>query len=94
MLFLDHLHTDDVGVADTITSFFVCRCVYFAFFGKPAQPRPTDSNKIRESPEDVSSSPLFIREDDPSGEHGFALQVDLPRELPQQEQEEPLRQWA
>lgn len=94
MLFLDHLHADDVGVADTITSFFVRRCVFFAFFGKPAQPGLTDSDEIRESPEDVSSSPLFIGEDDPSGEHVFALQADLPRELPQQEQEEPLRQWA
>lgn len=73
MLFLNHLHTNNVGIADTITSFFVRCCVYFIFFGKPAQPGPTDSDKIRESPEDISLSPLFAGEDGPSGEHGFAL---------------------
>jgi hypothetical protein len=36
LLFLDYLHAD-VEVADTITSLFVRRCVYFAFFGKPTR---------------------------------------------------------
>lgn len=45
MLFLDRLHADDAGVADTITSYFVRRCVYFAFFGKPARPGPTGNDE-------------------------------------------------
>lgn len=94
MLFLDRLHADDVGVADTITSYFVRRCVYFAFFGKPARPGPTGNDETRESPGDIPSSPLFVGEDGPSGEHGSALQADLPREPPQQGQEESLRQRA
>jgi hypothetical protein len=36
LLFLDYLYAE-VEVAETITSFFVRRCVYFAFFGKPPQ---------------------------------------------------------
>ncbi|QKX63179.1 uncharacterized protein TRUGW13939_10348 [Talaromyces rugulosus] len=35
-LFIDVLHSDDVLVGDTITTFDVRRCVYFAFFGNPS----------------------------------------------------------
>lgn len=94
LLFLDHVYADDVGVADTITSFFVCCCVFFTFFGKPAQLRPTDNNQTAESPRNISQSPLFVREDNSFGDHGSALHANLPRETPQQEQEEPPRQQA
>lgn len=73
LLFLDRLH-DDVEVADNITSFFVRRCVYFAFFGKPTRYEPTNRDQTGESPWDMPS-PLFI------GEH-----ADLPREPPQQDE--------
>lgn len=92
LLFLDRLHADDVGVADTITSFFVRRCVYFAFFGKPARPGPIDSDQTGESPEDIPWSLLFVVEDGPSGDHGFTLQTEAPREPPQRGREEPLGQ--
>ena len=39
LLFLDRLHAD-VDVADTITSFFVRRCVFFAFLGKSPRVDP------------------------------------------------------
>lgn len=53
LFFLDRLHADDVGVADTITSFFIRRCIYFAFFGKPARPGPTNSEQTGESAGDI-----------------------------------------
>ena len=83
LLFLDHLHADNIGVADTITSFFVRCCVYFTFFGKPARHGPTDSDQTGESPGDMRWSPLFIVEEGPSGDHGFGMQAT------QQEGEEP-----
>ena len=88
-LFLDRLHADDFGFSDTITSFFVRRCVYFAFFGKPARPVPTDSDQTRELPGGIPSSPLFVGEDDPSSDRGSALQADSLRVVPQQEQQGP-----
>lgn len=94
LLFLDRLHADDAGVSDTTTSFFVRRCVYFAFFGKPTQPGLTDSDPTGGSPGDMPWSPLFVTEDDPSGGHGFAMQAALPREPPQQDREEPQGQRA
>ncbi|PYH60299.1 uncharacterized protein BO96DRAFT_497933 [Aspergillus niger CBS 101883] len=94
LLFLDRLHADDVGVTDTITSFYVRRCVYFSFFGRSARPGPTGSDRAGESPGDIPRSPLFVGEDGLSGDHGSALQVALPRESPQQEQEQPQGQAA
>lgn len=88
LLFLDRLHADDVGVTDMITSFFVRRCVYFAFFGKPARRGPPDSDLTGNSPGDMPWSPLFVAEDSRSGGHGFAMPAALPREPPQQEREE------
>ncbi|GKZ39270.1 hypothetical protein AbraIFM66950_012193 [Aspergillus brasiliensis] len=32
-LFIDHLHADKVPMAETVTGFFVRRCVYFSFVG-------------------------------------------------------------
>jgi hypothetical protein len=63
-LFLDHLHTADAPAAETISTFYVRRCVYFAFFGRlPAHlfTRPATAH----SPEGSrhlrpSMSPLFL----------------------------------
>jgi hypothetical protein len=63
MLFLDCLYAD-VEVADTITSFFVRRCVYFAFFGKL-----TLHGLISDGDQpmgDVPQSPLFVEEEEPT----------------------------
>jgi hypothetical protein len=56
----------EVGVADTITTFYVRRCVYFAFFRKPARPGPAEDENTRETPGDRDIpplSPLFVGED-------------------------------
>lgn len=87
--FLDRLHADEVEVADTITSFFVRRCVYFAFFGKPARPGPNNSDQTEESPGGMSWSPLFVAEDGPSGDRRSAMQAAPPTEPSQQEREGP-----
>ncbi|RHZ60740.1 DUF3723 domain-containing protein [Aspergillus thermomutatus] len=94
LLFVDRLHAE-VGVADTITTFFVRRCVYFAFFGKPAQPGPAEGENNRETPGDRDIpplSPLFVGEDGPSAHDVTTMHADLPRELSQQEpaQSQPL----
>lgn len=53
LLFLDYLHADDMEVADMITTFYVRRCVYFAFFGKPARPGPVDRDETRDIPGEI-----------------------------------------
>ncbi|KAL4889154.1 hypothetical protein BDV59DRAFT_205428 [Aspergillus ambiguus] len=58
LLFLDRLHAD-IEVADTITTFFVRRCVYFAFFGKPERSGPAEVGHT--GPPDIPpGSPLFV----------------------------------
>lgn len=68
--------------------------VSISFFGRSARPEPTVSDRAGESPGDIPRSPLFVGEDGPSGDHGSALQAALPRESPQQEQEQPQGQAA
>ncbi|RDH30832.1 hypothetical protein BDQ94DRAFT_180863 [Aspergillus welwitschiae] len=89
LLFLDRLHADDIGFTDTITSFYVRRCVYFSFFGRPAIPGPTSSDRAGESSGDIPWSPLFVGEDGSSGDHGSARPAALPSGSPHQEREEP-----
>ncbi|KAL3439931.1 hypothetical protein BJX65DRAFT_291353 [Aspergillus insuetus] len=84
-LFLDRLHADDVEAADNITTFFVRRCVYFAFFGKPARPRPTDYGQTGEPDGDMPQSPLFVGEDGPSGGYESASHAAEPRRSPPEE---------
>ncbi|KAL2812033.1 hypothetical protein BDW59DRAFT_155380 [Aspergillus cavernicola] len=86
LIFLDHLHADGIEVADTITTFFVRRCVYFAFFGKSARPGPTDYNQTGETGGDTPWSPMFVGEDGPSSNHGSASHAAEPSGLPPQEQ--------
>ncbi|KAL5335663.1 hypothetical protein BJX70DRAFT_374791 [Aspergillus crustosus] len=86
LLFLDRLHADGIEVADTITTFFVRRCVYFAFFGKSTRPEPTDYNQTRETDGDTPWSPMFVGEDGPSNNHGSASNAAEASESATQEQ--------
>ncbi|OJD11086.1 hypothetical protein AJ78_08071 [Emergomyces pasteurianus Ep9510] len=66
-LFLDNLHTDAPPGADTITTFFVRRCVYFAFLGKASSFQSRDREGSEHSPpdsplSDVPMSPLFVQD--------------------------------
>ncbi|KAJ5982692.1 hypothetical protein N7451_012792 [Penicillium sp. IBT 35674x] len=77
LLFFDRMYAD-IAAADTITSFYVRRCVYFAFFGKPAWYAST--NQAREANEDEGQvmgdqprSPLFVQEDGPADVDESAL---------------------
>jgi hypothetical protein len=91
LLFVDRLHAE-VEVADTITTFFVRRCVYFAFFGKPAQAGPIEDENDRETPGDTDVpplSPLFVGEDGPSAHDVITMYADLPREPSQHERGQP-----
>lgn len=83
-LFLDRLNAD-IETADTITTFFVRRCVYFAFFGKSARPGPTDYNQTGDTGGDTRWSPMFIGEDGPSSNHGSASRAAEPNESSLQE---------
>ena len=75
-----------LGFLIQLLAFLSAVCVYFAFFGKPAQPVPTDSDQTRELPGGIPSSLLFVREDDLSSDCRSALQADSLRVVPQQEQ--------
>ena len=84
--------TLNVKVADNVTSFFVRRYVYFAFFGKSA--RVTTSNV--DQAEDISPdqgigemppSPMFVEEDDPPVTHTPALDPHPPHEKQGEPQE-------
>lgn len=70
LIFLDHLHTNTMPVADTITTFFIRCCVYFAFFGKTLsfQTGDGDADCDEASPPDNTRSDilmllLFVSED-------------------------------
>ncbi|KAJ5974842.1 hypothetical protein N7481_008549 [Penicillium waksmanii] len=74
-LFLDRLHAD-VDVADTITSFFVRRCVFFAFLGKPPTADPINNRRCGnlnadQRLEGVVESPLFVEKDGVPGAPGL-----------------------
>ena len=77
LLFLDHLHAEDIP--DKVTTFFVRRCVYLAFFG----PRPTLRQEgvasAAATPLDLPMSPLFEPANSPSGFQGdeYASQMPL-----------------
>jgi hypothetical protein len=63
-LFIDNLHNDEITIADTITTFFVRRCVYFAFFGKPWSYNRCHAVYGGGPPKDSPPlSPLFVRDD-------------------------------
>ncbi|KAL4801661.1 hypothetical protein BDV18DRAFT_164709 [Aspergillus unguis] len=75
VLFLHYLCADEGEATGTISTFFVRRCVYFAFFGRlpPSQSCETTNSGIfpRDAP---PSSPLFVEEDSPLGNHDFPWQ--------------------
>ncbi|TAQ83758.1 hypothetical protein B7494_g7918 [Chlorociboria aeruginascens] len=58
-LFLDKLHNTGEEQCDKMSSFFIRRSVYFAFFGKPSRPTPR-------SPEEVSllNTPISAHPED------------------------------
>lgn len=62
LLFLDHMHTTDIP--DRVTSLFVRRCVYLAFFGPlPATPGESSPSDATGYTCDGDSSPLYVPED-------------------------------
>ncbi|KAI1829420.1 hypothetical protein DTO006G1_9636 [Penicillium roqueforti] len=87
MLFLDCLHAE-VEVADTITSFFVRRCVYFAFFGKPTQHGLTLDGDQPMS--DEPQSPLFVEEEEPSDSHEQTMHA-APSSVPTPDRQDGLQ---
>ncbi|KAJ6112292.1 hypothetical protein N7523_002114 [Penicillium sp. IBT 18751x] len=69
LLFLDHLHAD-IEVADNVTSFFVRRCVFFAFFGKSTRLVAGNASQSRDTDPDqgmggMPPSPMFVEDDQP-----------------------------
>ncbi|KAJ5569140.1 hypothetical protein N7450_011626 [Penicillium hetheringtonii] len=89
-LFLDRLYAG-VESADTITSFFVRRCVYFAFFGKSANLRNATATEAGdasisqgvdgEERVERRSSMLFVERDGSSASHEPRQQT-IPPSLP------------
>lgn len=67
LLFLDQLHSGEAPVRMTVSSLFVRRCVYFAFFGKPSGLGRRQNRVSRSpsgtSPTDIPLSPLFVPDD-------------------------------
>jgi hypothetical protein len=63
-LFIDYLHNDEVTISETITTFFVRRCVYFAFFGKPwSHNRRYATHGVGPPGDSPPPSPLFVGDD-------------------------------
>ena len=83
-LFLDRLHAE-VEVANNVTSFFVRRCVFFAFFGKSARFSVGNTSLAQDTGPDqgrgeIPPSPMFVEEDDQSIPHTPATQACQPHE--------------
>jgi hypothetical protein len=71
LLFLDRLHAD-VDAADTITSFFVRRCLFFAFWGKSPTVDPINNRRCGnlntdQGFEEGMESPLFVEKEHAPG---------------------------
>ncbi|KOC13279.1 hypothetical protein AFLA70_368g000561 [Aspergillus flavus AF70] len=86
-LFIDYLHKDEIIIADTITTFFVRRCVYFAFFGKPCSHSDPHTDRdgdpfFQGSP---AFSPLFIRDDSAAADLETTSPTRLVAEQPESE---------
>ncbi|CAG8947720.1 unnamed protein product [Penicillium salamii] len=91
LLFLDRLHAD-VEVADNVTSFFVRRCVYFAFFGKSSRVATSNVDQAEDIAPDqgigeMPPSPMFVEEDDPPVAHTPAPDPHPPHEKQGEPQE-------
>lgn len=89
LLFLDRMNAD-IAAADTITSFFVRRCVYFAFFGKSA--RSNHTNQAGEADEVQGmgvppQSPLFVQENGPTDVNSSAFHTAPSSDTHQNEQQ-------
>ncbi|BCR83589.1 uncharacterized protein ACHE_10991S [Aspergillus chevalieri] len=65
-LFLDKLHSP-TSLQQHVSSFYVRRCVYYAFFGKPSISRQhlTTSRRPSSEPSSNHSSSLFVPDDSP-----------------------------
>ncbi|KAE8399106.1 hypothetical protein BDV37DRAFT_287936 [Aspergillus pseudonomiae] len=88
-LFIDYLHKDEIIIADTITTFFVRRCVYFTFFGKPcSHSNPhVDRDGDPLSQGSPAFSPLFIRDDSAAIDLEITIPAGLAAEQPKSEPE-------
>ncbi|EQL28304.1 hypothetical protein BDFG_08923 [Blastomyces dermatitidis ATCC 26199] len=76
-LFINQLHTDDIPAAGKVSTLFVRRCVYFAFFGKPLTSPPPNHTwvgaaPLGSDPFNLPMSPLFIPDDSPLTRFGQA----------------------
>ncbi|KAJ5117538.1 hypothetical protein N7448_011170 [Penicillium atrosanguineum] len=60
LLFLDRMHAKNTPSSNVVSSFYVRQCVYFAFFGKPANDEIHQIHNRGDHPQ----SPLFVPADD------------------------------
>ncbi|EAW20712.1 uncharacterized protein NFIA_112360 [Aspergillus fischeri NRRL 181] len=65
LLFLDELHADNVPLDRKVTTLFVRRCFYFAFFGQLPETTPLSPARTSSPSSDGSlpHSPLFVPDD-------------------------------
>lgn len=88
-LFLDKLHINEVPVAKTVTTFFVRRCVYFAFLGKPLSHARDPALRGNTPPRDSSpASSLFLTDHIAATGPGTRPSESQPTEQPEREQRE------
>ncbi|GFF96384.1 hypothetical protein IFM53868_08512 [Aspergillus udagawae] len=62
LLFLDELHTNNVPLDTRVTTFFVRRCFYFAFFGQLPEALPPSPARTSSPSSDgsLTHSPIFV----------------------------------
>ncbi|PYH76418.1 hypothetical protein BO82DRAFT_426169 [Aspergillus uvarum CBS 121591] len=86
-LFLDRLCSDDLDATDTITTFFVRRCVFEAFFGNLTDAEPDVREQNQDLPaDDPPGSPLFVGDEDLPNQREFTSQFVPPAEQEPQPQ--------
>ncbi|KAJ8226356.1 hypothetical protein LV156_008966 [Aspergillus fumigatus] len=79
-LFMDRLHAETVRQKN-LSSLEVRRCVYYAFFGKPASATSTQSTMLGHSPGSEPLSPLFLPNDDSAIESESGEEITSRRSL-------------
>ena len=75
-LFIDRLHTSAVTPTDTVSTWYVRRCVYFAFFGRTSShPSRVAADTTPRSAD--SLSPLFVPDDELGSEVNMQEDIDM-----------------
>ncbi|KAI1906769.1 hypothetical protein LOZ65_006832, partial [Ophidiomyces ophidiicola] len=93
-LFVDQVHTEDMPAGEKVSTLFVRRCVYFAFFGKPRHQARVGGSPPGGTTSTLPMSPLFVPEVGPLVESRPTAERALPSGGVEESESKRLRRAA